>query len=124
MNQVNLQGDSSVILAQLKDPDIQRMIHIIRGGTLLPNHGNFANRLFQKLFKNRNRLEVNHDVLYWKYFDHTGKVTSKQIVVSDNTVDGVFRTLHDNFMQGHPGASKMLKEIRKRFYAPISAPKV
>ena len=76
MNQVSPQRESSVILAQLKDPDKQMMIHISRDGGFPPNYVNFESRFFPKLFRNRSRLEVNHDVLYQKYFHHTVKITS------------------------------------------------
>ena len=82
-NQVSPHAESSVIWGQLKDPDIYWKIHTIRDGELLPNHVNFPSRFFQNLFKNRNRLEVNHDVPNRMDFDHTGKVTSRQIVVSN-----------------------------------------
>ena len=47
MNQVGMQGESLVILAQLKDTDILRMVHIIRDGELPLEHANFEN-IFSK----------------------------------------------------------------------------
>ena len=57
------------------------------------------------------------------YLEHTGNIMSKQIVVSD-IVDDIFKTLQDRPMQGQPGLSQMLSELRKGFYAPHLAPKV
>ena len=91
------------------------MININSDGELPPSHISSESRLFQKLFKNRNQLEVNHDVLYRKYFDHTGKVTSRQIVVSDNFVKDIIDTLHDKPMQRHSVSSKLFKKLRERF---------
>ena len=54
MNQVSQKVKTLLNLAQLKDSDIQRIIHIIRDGELPPSHVNFQSRLFQKLFKNQN----------------------------------------------------------------------
>ena len=62
------------------------MIHIIRYGELLPNYVNFESSFLQKLSENRSSFEVTLDILHVKYFDNTWKVTSKQIVVSDNIV--------------------------------------
>ena len=49
---------------------------------------------------------------------------SKQIIVSENIVDDIIKTLLDRFVQGHTGTSKKLKELRERFDAPNFAPKV
>ena len=124
MNQFSPQEESSVILAQLQDPHIQRMIHIIRDAELPPNPVNFESPFFQKLFKNRNRLEGNHEILHRKYFDQTVEVTSKQIVLSDNIVDDIIRRLNNNPMQRQPGSSKKLIEPRKKSNAHYLAPKV
>ena len=50
-----------------------------------PNHVNFASTFFQKLGKNRKRLEVVNKALYRKFFDNTGRVLFKQIVVPPET---------------------------------------
>ena len=46
LNQVSPQKESSVYLAQLKDPNFQRLIHIIREVELPPNHVNFESKIF------------------------------------------------------------------------------
>ena len=74
------------------------MIHIVRDGELPPNHVNFRSRLLQKLLNKRHRIEITNDNLYRKYFYHTGKVTSKQIIVSDNIHDNIVSTLYNNPM--------------------------
>ena len=68
--------------------------------------------------KNRSRLQVLNDNLYQKYFDNTGKATSKQIVVRDSIIDKIISTLHENPLKGHHGASKTLQVLRPRYYAP------
>ena len=117
MKQVSSQGESSVIYAQPKDPEIQRMIPFYRDSEFPPNYVTFENRFFQKLFKNRSVLEITKNNLYRKYFDQKSEVTSQQIVGSDNIVDEIIGTMHDNPMPGHPNSSKMLNELPKHFYA-------
>ena len=63
--------------------------------------------------KNRKRLEVVNKVLYRNHFDNTGRVLLKQIVVPLETTMPIIRTMHGDPMQGHPGASKLLAELRK-----------
>ena len=113
-NQVSTRKESTVILAQFQDSNFQRKVP--------SNNVNFESIFFQKVFKEQNGLKEFHDILYRKCFDHKGKVTSKQIVVSDDIVDDIIRTLHDNPMQRHPGLSEMLHEICKRFYTPNITP--
>ena len=118
LNHVIPQGDSSLFLAQLKEPDIQRTTNTIGDGELPPNHVDFESFFFQKLINNTNQLEVNRNVLYRNYFQHKGKATSQQIFVLDNIVYEIIRKLHDNLMQGHSGSIKMSKKLRKRSCTP------
>ena len=94
------------------------MIRVLVNDEPFPNHVNFASTFFQKLVKNRKRLEVVNKALYRKFFDNTGRVLFKQIVVPPETTLPIIRTMHGDPMQGHPGATKMLVELRKRYYIP------
>ena len=118
INEVSPQGESQIIIDQNKDQDIQKMIRIIRDGETPPSHINFESQFFQKINKNKTRLEVINKVLYRNYYNHTGQAILKQIVVPNGTIDDIIRTLHENPLQGHPGSSKMLHELRKRYYHP------
>ena len=57
-------------------------------------------------------------MLYRNFYDNTGGILLKQIVVPPETTMTIIRTMHGDPMQGHPGASKMLVELRKRYYIP------
>ena len=118
VNQVCPQGDSQIIQAQLSIQDVQKMIRVLVNGEPLPNHVNFASTFSQKLVKNRKRIEVVNKALYRKFFDNTGRVLFKQIVVPPETTLPIIRTMHGDPMQGHPGATKMFVELRKRYYIP------
>ena len=74
VNQVCPQGDPQIIQAQLSNQDVQKMIRVLVNDEPLPNHVNFASTFFQKLVKNRKRLEVVNKALYRKFFDNTGRV--------------------------------------------------
>ena len=118
VNQVSPSGEFAIVEKQRKDLDIQRMVRILKNEELPPNNPNFCSMFFQKLNKNRKRLEIVNDVLYRNFFDNTGKIKFKQVVVPDSIVEDIIRSLHNDPMQGHPGSSKMLNELRKRYYAP------
>ena len=57
-------------------------------------------------------------VLYRNFFDNSGRVLLKQIVLPPETAMPIIKTMHGDPMQGHPGSSKMLVELRKRYYMP------
>ena len=85
---------------------------------------NFASLFFQKPYKNRKRLELVNNVLYRICFDNIGNLVYRQIVVPPETTEAIIRTLHGDTMKGHPGASKMLGDLRKKYQAPNLAEKV
>ena len=118
VNQVCPQEDSQIIQGQLSNQDVQKMVRVLVKNEPLPNHLNFTSSFLQKLVKNRKRLEVVNKVLYRNIFDNSGRVLFKQIVVPPETTMPIIRTMHADPMQGHPGASKMLVELRKRFCIP------
>ena len=124
VNQVCPSGNSEIVKAQGENSDVQRVIRILTVQETPPNQVNFASTFFQKQFKNRKRLEVVNNVLYRQFFDNTGNLAYRQIVVPPETTETIFRTMHCDPMQGHPGASKMLGELRKRYYIPNLAEKV
>ena len=94
---------------QRKNLDIQRMIKILNEETLPPNNINFCSEFFQKLNKHKKRLEVNNYTLYRKYFDNTGKITHKQVVVMDEIMEQMIKELHNDPLQGHPGIQRCYK---------------
>ena len=57
-------------------------------------------------------------------FDHKGMESHKQLVVPEDCILKIIRTLHNSPVQGHPGLKKMLFELRKRYYSPNLACKV
>ena len=57
------------------------MVRILVNTNPLPNHLTFASSFFQKRVKNRKRFEVVNRILYRNFFDNTGRVLLKQLVV-------------------------------------------
>ena len=65
---------------------IQKMIRVLEGSEILQHPVNMQDQFFQKLYKNRKRLQVVNGVLYRQFFDHTGLESHKQLVVPDDCV--------------------------------------
>ena len=118
VNQVCPNGDFQIVQDQLQNSEIQRMIRILSQNETPPNHANFECQFFQKLVKNKKRLEVVNNVLYRSFFDGTGKIKCEQIVVPPETIHQIVQSLHNEPLQGHLGSSKMLHQLRKRYYSP------
>ena len=116
VNKVCPSRNSEIVKAQGENSDVQRVIRILSAQETPPNQVNFASTFFQKLFKNRKRLEVVNNVLYRQFFNNVGNLAYQQIEVPPETTEPLIRTMHGDPMQGHPGASKMLGEFRKRYY--------
>ena len=100
------------------------MIRFLEGSEILQHPVSMQDQFFQKLHKNRKRLQVVNGVLYRQFFDHTGLESHKQLVVPEDCILKIVRTLHNSPVQGHPGLKKMLFELRKRYYSPNLACKV
>ena len=116
-------GGVDLILTQKTNSDIQLMLIILSGETTLTHPVNLMSTFFQKLHKNRKRLENVNGVLYHKFFDLTGLESHKQVVVPDQVMLEIIKPLHSNPVQRHPGSKKMLHELRKRYYSPSLAEK-
>ena len=124
MSQVSPAEGIDLIQVQKNNWVIQKMIRFLEGTEILQHPVNMQDQFFQKLYKNRKRLQVVNGVLYRQFFDHTGLESHKQLVVPEDCILKIIRTLHNSPVQGHPGLKKMLYELRKRYYSPNLACKV
>ena len=123
MSQVIPAEGIDLIQVQQANWVIQKIITVLAGSEILQHPVNMQDQFFQKLYKNRKRLQVVNSVLYRQFFDHTG-LDHKQLVVSEDCILKIIRTLHNSPVQGHPGLKKTLHEHRKRYYSPNLACKV
>ena len=124
MSQVSPVEGIDLIQIQKTNWVIQKMIRFLEGSEILQHPVSMQDQFFQKLHKNRKRLQVVNGVLYRQFFDHTGLMSHKQLVVPEDCILKIIRTLHNSPVQGHPGLKKMLYELRKRYYSPNLACKV
>ena len=96
VNQVCPNAEFQIFQEQLVNSDIQRMIRISNQNETLPNNVNFESQFFQKLVKNKKRLEVVNNVLYRNFFDGTEKIKCKQTVTLPETIRQIIQSLHDD----------------------------
>ena len=118
MSQVSPAEGIDLIESQKTNWVIQKLIRVVEGSEMLQHPVNMQDQFFQKLHKNCKRLQVVNGFLYRQFFDHTGQESHMQLVVPEDCILKIIRTLHNSPVQGHPGLKKMLHELRKRYYSP------
>ena len=69
---------------------------------------------------NLERIVLKDEILTRQYFDETGNVKYHQILLPQHLLRELLQSLHGT-AQKHPGISKMLQEIRQRYYYPSMA---
>ena len=63
------------------------------------------------------RLSVHDDIIFRDYYDETGSVQFRQALLPKHLVTELLQSLHGSANK-HPGISKMLHEIRRKYYYP------
>ena len=63
------------------------------------------------------RLSVQDDVVLRDYYDETGSVQYRQTLLPKHLVSELLQSLHGTAHK-HPGISKMLNDIRQKYYYP------
>ena len=74
-----------------------------------PRHRHYCRQL--------DRLSVHEDIIYRDYYDETGSVQFCQVLLPKQLVTELLQSLHGTANK-HPGSSKMLHEIRQKYYYP------
>ena len=84
MSQVSSAEKIDLVQVQKANWVIQKMIRVLEDPEILQHPVNMQDQFFQKLYKNRKRLQVVNGVLYRQFFDHTRLESHKQLVVPDD----------------------------------------
>ena len=117
--QVRLRKTNQIIIEQSKDAVLQqlkaKLLHEEYSENLLhqdARYRHYANNL--------ERVVLKDEILTRQYFDETGNVKYHQILLPQHLLQELLQSLHGTAHR-HPGISKMLQEIRQRFYYPSMA---
>ena len=117
--QVRLKKTNQIIIEQSKDAVLQQL-----KAKLL--HEEYSENLMQQDARYRhyaNKLErivLKDEIVTRQYFDETGNVKYHQILLPQLLLLELLQSLHGTAHK-HPGISKMLQEIRQRYYYPSIA---
>ena len=117
--QVQLRKTNQIIIEQSKDAVLQqlkaKLLHEEYSENLL--HQDARNRHYAN---NLDRIVLKDEILTRQNFDETGNVKYHQILLPQHLLQELLKSLHGTAHK-HPGISKMLQEIRQRYYYPSMA---
>ena len=73
--------------------------------------------------RNKKRIIIKDDILYWQYYNDIGEVSHLQVLLPGQLPKVFLQSLHGTAGR-HPVISKMMQEIRQKYYFPSIAPYV
>ena len=73
--------------------------------------------------RNKKRIIIKDDTLYRQYYNDIGEVSHLQVLLPGQLLKVLFQSLHGAAGK-HPGISKIMQEIRHKYYLPSNAPYV
>ena len=117
--QVRLRKTNQVIIEQSKDAVLQQLkakfLHEEYSENVLQQDARYRNSA-----NNLERIIVKRYIQTRQNFDETGNVKYHQILLPQNLLQELLQSLHGTAYK-HPGISKVLQEIRQRYYYPSMA---
>ena len=72
------------------------------------------------LFQKQKRIIINDDILCRQYYNDLGEVSHLQVLLPGQLLKLLIQSLHGTAGK-HPGESKMMQEIRQKYYFPSIA---
>ena len=73
--------------------------------------------------RNKKRMIIKDDILYRQYYNDIGEVSHLQVLLPGQLLKVLLKSLHGTAGK-HPGISKMIQEIRQKYYFPSIATNV
>ena len=120
--QVRLRKTNQIIFEQSKNAVLQqskaKLLHEDYSENILQQDARYRHYA-----NNSERVVVMEDILTGQYFDKTGNVKYHQILLLQHLLQELLQSLHGTAHKHH-GISKMLQEIRQRYYFPSMAKQV
>ena len=117
--QVRLKKTNQIIIEQSKDAVLQQLkakfLHEDYSENILQQDARYRHYA-----NNLERTVLKDEILTRQYFDETGNVKYHQILLPQHLLRELLYSLHGTAHK-HPGISKMLQEIRQRYYYPSMA---
>ena len=72
---------------------------------------------YRQYLNNLDRIVLKDEIVTRKYYDETGQIKHHQILLPKHLLKELLQAIHGTAHK-HPGISKMLQEIRQKYYYP------
>ena len=119
MNIAQLTKPSRILIEQDSDPTLlnfkRKMLGLPFDEQILLNDARYMH-----YSRNKRRIIIKDDILYRQYYNDTGEVSHLQVLLPGQLLKVLLQSLHGTAGK-HPGISKMMQEIRHKYYFPSIA---
>ena len=119
VNIAQLTKPSRILIEQGSDPTLlnfkREMLGLPLDEQILLN-----NARYMHYSRNKKRIIVKDDILYRQYYNDLGEVSHLQVLLPGQLLKVLLQSLHGTAGK-HPGISKMMQEIRQKYYFPSIA---
>ena len=111
-----LRRTNQILLEQSKDPTLQQLKAKIQ-------NEDYSEEILQQdirykhYLSNLDRIVLKDEIVTRQYYDETGQIKHHQILLPKHLLKELLNALHGTAHK-HPGISKMLQEIRQKYYYP------
>ena len=119
VNIAQLTKPSRILIEQDSDPTLlnfkREMLGLPFDEQILLNDARYMH-----YSRNKKRIIIKDDILYRQYYNDTGEVSHLQVLLPGQLLKVLLQSLHGTAGK-HPGISKMMQEIRQKYYFPSLA---
>ena len=117
VNIPQLTKPSRILIDQVSDPQLlnfkRKMLGLPLDEQILLNDARYM--LYSR---NKKRIIIKDDILYRQYYNDIGEVSHLQVLLPGQLLKVLLQSLHGTAGK-HPGISKMVQEIRQKYYFPL-----
>ena len=119
VNIVQLTNPSRILIEQDSDPTLLNFIREMLG--LLFDEQNLINDArYMHYSRNKKRIIIKDDILCRQNYNDLGEVSHLQVLLHGQLLKVLLQSLHGSAGK-QPGISKMMQEIRQKYYFPSIA---
>ena len=113
---LKLRRTNQILLEQSKDPILFQLKAKIQNEEY--SEENLQQDIRHRHYLNNlDRIVLKNEIVTRKYYDETGQIEYHQILLPKHLLKELLQAIHDTAHR-HPGISKMLQEIRQKYYYP------
>ena len=119
VDDIGIAAYSRILIEQDSDPTLlnfkREMLGLPFDEQILLNDARYM-----QYSRNKKRIIIKDDILYRQYYNDIGEVSHLQVLLPGQLLKFFLQSVHGT-ASNHPGISKMMQEIRQKYYFPSIA---